>query len=149
MHAEKPYTFRPYVENDIPFIHETWRKNYYKGANYSKHLSPQEFDAAHRPIRNNILLKRDATIIVAASKEDPDVIIGWIAVQKPLQSKGMFLHYLYVKEEFRRLGIGSELVKRAIPDEPVMFTHMTRKISFIRNMSPEKFMNFHFFPHLI
>ena len=121
----KPYTFRSYELTDIPFIQSSWGNSYYEGVNGHKLLEGQDFHKHHRPIREAILNKPNIAIIVCASTEDPDLIIGYIIVEKPESSDYSVLHYVYVKQAFKRQGIARELFKRSITKKPVMYTHET------------------------
>lgn len=122
---DTPYTFRPYVRDDIPFIQNSWGRSYYTGGYGNTLLSLNEFHAHHRPIREQILEKPNIAIIVCCSKQESTLIIGYVIVEKPEESPGMILHYLYVKQDFKSEGIGKELLFKAIDQRPVLYTHKT------------------------
>ena len=149
--AEAPYTFRPYSKDDIPLIQSSWGTSYYKGGSYIQALTPQEFHATHRPIRECFFMRPTATAIVCAATSDQTTILGWIALEKPVESPGVILHYLYVKEAFREQGIGTELLEMAKKEfnGPVMFTHKTHRASIIMQKKRPIFKEYMFFPHLI
>lgn len=144
----KAYFFRPYIENDIPFIQSSWASSYYKGARYNELLTPEEFHLHHRPIREAFFKRGSSAVIICASIEDQDLIIGWIAVEKPKSSPGLILHYLYVKQAFKGEHIASELIGRALPTEPIMFTHLTEKAAKLMNKDLKRFNNYFYAPHL-
>lgn len=85
--------------------------------------------------------------IVCASNNDPTLILGWIVVETPYEERGLILHYIYVKEAFKREGIGTELFNRAIVSKPVLFTHLTEKASKILIHKNKDKMRY--IPHLI
>ena len=149
--AESPFLFRPYSNTDIPFLHSSWGESYYKGGGYIQHLTPQEFHATHRPIRECFFMRPTATAIVCAATSDPNTILGWIALEKPAESRGVIIHYLYVKESVREQGIATALIDAATDHEqgPVMFTHKTHRASVIMQKKQNRFWKFEFFPHLI
>jgi RimJ/RimL family protein N-acetyltransferase len=148
--AEPAYLFRPYIESDLNFIKSSWASSYYKGANYQDHLSPDEFHSRHRLIRDRILSKPNTAIIICASKElNPEIIMGWVLVERPEKSPGFILHYVYVKQAFKSEGIARELLSLALPQTPVLVTHLTEKASRIMANNKIKYLNFHFTPHLI
>lgn len=140
------YTFRSYVETDIPFIQSSWGSSYYKGAFYKRYLSPQDFHKHHRPIRERFFERDGTAVIVCCATDNPDLIIGWIAVEKPKESRGLILHYVYVKQAFKGEKISNELIKRALPDKPVMVTHMTERAL---NIMERKKIEYFYAPHLI
>lgn len=122
---EVPYIFRPYTKDDIPFIQSSWGNSYYDGVNGHKLLTPEEFHDHHRPIRETILNRSSVAVIVCVSRTDENLIIGYVIVEKPTISRGLILHYIYVKQAFKGERIASELLKRAVKERPVLFTHST------------------------
>lgn len=140
--------FRPFVKGDLNFVSNSWGSSYYKGASYQKHLTPDEFHKHHRPIRDKFFANPSGAIIVCASKSDENIIIGWAAVEKP-EANALILHYVYVKQAFKGWGIANELVERALPERPVLFTHLTERAERIMYSSPNnKFQDFYYCPHL-
>lgn len=125
--ADKAYTFRSYVPNDVNFIQSSWGISYFEGTPGHKQLSPEEFHKYHRPIRERALANPNVAAIICQAKNDPDHIIGWILVEKPPETPFMLCHYIYVKSTFHGEGIARELVKIALPIRPVLFTHQTQK----------------------
>lgn len=148
-----PYTFRPHLINDLPFLHSSWGKSYYEGVNGHKLLSPEEFHIHHRPIREKILSRPNVAIIICASKEDLGHIIGYIIVEKPPQSRGLILHYIYVKQVFKREGIAHKLIQMAITERPVLYTHSTiiagKIVNKFKARGREELERFFHAPHLI
>ncbi len=147
--ALQEFEFRPYIENDVNFIQSSWGNSYYTGGMIRLHLSPQEFHEFHRPIRTNFFMRPTATAIVCVWKKDPSLIIGWIAVEKPKKSPGLILHYLYVKQAFKHEGVAQKLLKMALPDRPVLYTHSTERAQRLMRKHGELFTEFVFAPHLI
>ncbi len=147
--ADKVYFFRPFTPDDLNFVSNSWGSSYYKGANYHKHFSPDEFHAHHRPIRDRFFKNDCGAIIVCCSKEDPNIIIGWIAVEKPKNASGLILHYLYVKQAFKGWGIARELIGAALPSRPVMVTHLTERADRIMYAKSKEFEEFYLTPHII
>lgn len=79
------------------------------------------------------LLARGAVIEVAGVKGRPDDILGYRCSERVRD--GVALHYAYVKDPYRRRGLGSELVRRAEREHDEQaeagarrrfFTHRTR-----------------------
>jgi len=145
------YTFRPYRASDIPFIHNSWGNTYYVGAEYSGLISPKDFHKYHREIRENFFRRPTTTVILCVSNETPDLILGWIAVEKMEESKGLILHYLDVKQGFKKEKIATELIKRALPERPIYYTHLTEMAARIirKQRRKNQLMDFHYRPHLV
>jgi hypothetical protein len=142
------YALRPYKESDLNFIQNSWGASYYKGADYLDYLSPKEFNSKHRPIREELLKKPTIACIIACDSQDEDLILGWILVEKP-KGKGLLLHYLYVKEAFKGEGISEELIKKALPEKPILVTHMTDRARKIIKKKKEFFKDYYYAHHLI
>ncbi len=150
---DKPYIFRPYLLNDIPFIQSSWGNSYFSGVNGHGILLPEDFHSHHRPIRDKILSKSNIAIIVCCSKDDQGLIIGYSIVEKP-HSPGLILHYIYVKQAFKKEGIAKHLIKMSLSERPVLYTHATTIVHKIMSKykargKAEVFDRFLFTPHLI
>lgn len=143
MEAADVYSLRPHRDTDLNFIQNSWGSSYYKGADFVNFLSPKEFNAQHRPIREELLLNPNVAIIIACNANDEDLILGWILVEKP-KGEGLILHYLYVKEAFKGEGIADELIKKALPNKPIMVTHMTDRARKIIRKKTEYFKYFEY-----
>jgi len=57
---------------------------------------------------------KDATILIAASEEDEDHILGWLAYTEELGFPTLL--YIFVKKRLRHHGIGHGLVRHQFPD---------------------------------
>jgi GNAT superfamily N-acetyltransferase len=109
-------------------------------------MSAKVFHEHHRPIRDRILYERgNATVIVCCSKEDPWLIIAWIAVEQLDDS--LTIHYVYVKEAFKGLGIARRLVNMVSKGDVIYFTHLTDKMSKIAKARRDH--RYKYVPHLV
>jgi ribosomal protein S18 acetylase RimI-like enzyme len=79
---------------------------------------------------HDIILKKiltNCTLLVACDPEDTDVIWGYVAFDQV----DPVLHFVYVKGAFRRMGIGTRLLRQFMnslpgdPLEPVIVSHRT------------------------
>ncbi len=92
---------RPGCPDDYNFILSTWlRSTWYAKTNATTLKKPTYFKAKHAEIDK---LLRASVVLVAAAKDDPDVIYGY----------GVFGEsgpvWLYVKKEWRNAGIATAL----------------------------------------
>lgn len=94
-------------------------------------------------MRDRVFERDNLAMIVCAASEEPDQILGWVAIEVMPENVGTILHYVYVKELYRREGLAKELISRAIPNKnPVYFTHETRAgLKLIKD-------DYHYAPHL-
>lgn len=139
--------FRPYGPSDRNFIESSWADSYFQACRLKDLLSPQDFHAYHRPLRARFFERPNATVIIAAAPDDPDHILGWLALE--IVPNATLLHYVYVKSSYRRdYGIASKLIERSIPHGPVLYTHFTPRAAKIMATHQDRFHDFRFSPHL-
>ena len=104
-----PIDLRPCSDIDTPFIFSSWLRSYassaYGGDNYYKR---------HHQVIEQLMARPGVRMLAATPKEDPQTIIGWSAQEDSV------LHYVYVKEAFRRMGVATLLV-----GEYDTITHLT------------------------
>jgi GNAT superfamily N-acetyltransferase len=62
---------------------------------------------------------RGATALVTCAADDPDQILGFLVHEGPV------VHYLYVKELFRRKGLATALLDSAQIPPVFFYTHRT------------------------
>lgn len=146
--TDKPYAFRAYINDDIPFIMSSWGKSFYKGRSFKTFLSPSEFTALHRPVTKAFFSRPTSTVILCVSEKDPSLIMGWAAIEKAVRP-GIILHYVYVKEAFKKEGIASQLLAKALPINPVYYTHLTSRASYLMDLNKERYSNYQYEPAYI
>lgn len=106
-------THRSYHPTDKAFIFATWLRGYKGGAQWFRKIPGQIFQLHYQRVIQKLL--EDRTIKIACLLEDPDVIIGYCIY------KGDRVDWVYVKENWRKIGIAKDLL-------PATFTsvsHMT------------------------
>lgn len=112
-------------DGDTNFILSTWLKSYYealrhygqKGCPYPK--DDVFFQGHQAEIKNNLSAM---SVMVCVAPDDENQIIGWLA------HKGECLHYVYVKQVFRKLGVAKALIKQAPASS---YSHHTRFSKYI------------------
>lgn len=147
MNPESEFVFRPYLPEDRAFIESSWASSYYSACRIKDLLSPEDFHAFHRPLRERFFQRPNATAIVACADDDPNHILGWIAVE--ILPNSSVLHYVYVKSAYRRdYGLAKKLLFRALLPGPVLYTHLTPRAAHIMALDADTFKRFRFCPHL-
>lgn len=96
---------RPAQSDDIPFIYATWLRSYRNDSVIGMSTKKATFYDSYKLVIDQILNDTSATIRVMALEDSPATILGYAV------GNGVTLHYCYVKESFRRLGLGKELVR--------------------------------------
>lgn len=143
---EADIEFRPYSVSDIPCIRSNWANSFYKGNQNHKLIPPHDFHMAHRSIIDRFFMRPTATIIVCSRAGDPDLILGWIALE--ILPSATLIHYIYVKFTYKGQKLTRELLSKIPKDKPIIATHMTEKASRIMGAKHENFKEWNFIPHM-
>lgn len=95
-----PVSIRDMVSGDVPLIYDSWIHSC---------LPSQRRDWGNNAFklrrRIDALIRRGSEVKVAIFPEDGDVILGWACAEPP-----SVLHYVYVKEVYRRQGVAATLL---------------------------------------
>jgi len=123
---EEHLIIRGLSENDIPFIVDSWINSYFGESDFTKTIRQSIFYKFHRLIVKAILKRPSVSIQVAADKEDPDVIFGYL-VSENLPEYNVF-HYIYVKRSFNGYGVAAKMINEC-PNglTGAHATHQTRR----------------------
>lgn len=100
-------TFRDPQPGDIALVLDSWSKGY-RNSKWAGTVPNNLWHETHTAAVTQ-LLARGARLLVLCSAARPDQIVGyacWEAVQG-----GLCVHYLYVKDPFRRKGLGTALLR--------------------------------------
>ncbi len=116
-----PYNIREAIPSDIPFIYNSWLKSFRFGNLDSRTMRTSVFYENYREVVDNIL--EQSQVVVACLPDEPSVILGYMVFHKSI------IHYMFVKESFRRLGIATTLFKTHVGYGHVTYTHITNEIT--------------------
>ena len=115
------FRIRRVEKQDIPFILSSWLKSFWNAPAvrgmtktlYFRH----EREAAVRLIQQS-------SIVMAVNPEDGDEIYGYIVYE--VVDGAYIMHYVYVKQAYRRKGLATNLIVRTIGDcEVAFYSHRT------------------------
>lgn len=110
-----PLGIRPGVFEDLNFVVDAWLKSQRFEA--GRHMEQQLYFARMRPRVMSILER--AHVHVAHNPDDAWQIYGFIV------SEIGVLHYVHVKQPFRRFGFARRLYEHVNPEhEPMVCTHV-------------------------
>lgn len=98
---DTPWAIRGPEESDIPFIYATWLNSNYTDTDFRRSVRKSVYFEAYKRIIDNILLS--AKVSVACKSDTPSVIYGYLVTE------GNVIHYSFVKDAFRSLGIAKSL----------------------------------------
>lgn len=112
--------YRPAEESDLNFIFSTWCKGLLGGNDFYRMIDPKAFYENYGEFLKRKLAKPGVLVLIACLKETPDVIIGYSVTEK---IKGLnVVHWVYVKKDWRRIGIAKEI----LPSQIHIATSMTK-----------------------
>lgn len=106
--------------DDISFIYATWLRSYRLGSGLGLASGKSAYFHTYNRIIDHILGRDQTTALVAALADEPTVILGYLI------SDESALHYAFVKEPFRRMGIARALYEACQTKRPCFITHKTR-----------------------
>ena len=109
------FSTRPMQASDEGFVFSAWLAGFgdsdptarvfgYRG------LRPEWWLSWHRTIEQLLVLPNTRTLVAHVIGE-PNQLLGFVSGAAP-----NILHWLYVKQAYRRLGIGTTLLRAAFPD---------------------------------
>jgi GNAT superfamily N-acetyltransferase len=125
------WELRPMREDDRNYVLSSWLNSYAEVGRRPRLVDPRtrelqdeggEFRGTRRGVYFRVYqpiveaLVGRSTIVVATLPEEPDVVLGWMAVE------GDCLHYLLVKPRWRRLGIARWLIEQ-LDGMNAVYTH--------------------------
>jgi GNAT superfamily N-acetyltransferase len=105
-------TIRIATQSDLRFIRSSWFDSYWHC--YAKKKIEGVVYRSEMRLSIERLLKR-SNVLVAFFDEVPDEVLGWSACE------GQTCHYVYVKGDYRRQGLGKGLV----PPQILYYSHAT------------------------
>ncbi len=107
---------RDAVADDLNFIYATWLRGLYYASAFYSAIEKDVFFKEYESVIKRILAKEGVVVKVSCLKEAPDVVLGY-AIFEPQRA----LHYVFVKQVWRRQGLAKELV----PNDLINVTHLT------------------------
>lgn len=127
--------FRP--EEDQAFIFSSWLRTYKHHSYFAKRIKHALFFKGHHAVIEHILEKPTTTVAIACPKGDLDTILGYL-VYEPAKESRPVIHFVFVKEPFRRMGMAKTLFKsQHIDINNIFFTHWTFPVDELINKHPE------------
>jgi hypothetical protein len=114
---------RQYIAaTDKAFVYSTWLRNYKHSSYFAKRIKPHVFFKGHQAVIDHLLNKNSCKVFIASPKNDSETILGYLACEPSLS----VVHFTFVKEAFRNMGIAKALFKEAgVDTSKIILTHWT------------------------
>ena len=131
---------RELKESDVNFILATWCRSAYSNATGYREKQSIFHKGLERVIKRRYE-QGDLLVYIACDSDDPDFILGF-AVFGYVYS----LHYVYVKEAFKRLGVAKALLSFFYKNKKeITVSFWTKDIDHIKKMYQVTYDRFKFF----
>ena len=114
------------------FVLSTWKRSLRKDNDYYRLIDADAYDEAYDIYLAGLVRKPNAEFRLSVFDDDQDLIEAWSLVE------GDTLHYVYVRPELRRKGIGLLLVPLGIQ----WFSQITKTGMLIWSYPPWRHMRF-------
>lgn len=114
---------RPPAASEAPFIYRNWLDSYFP--EQRARVKKTVYYAGHHALIERLLAR--SRCLVACNVDDPDQLYGFAVGESfgaPMSSV-FALHYVYVKQTFRRMGIGGRLVLALSNGADIHHSHET------------------------
>ena len=117
-----PILYRQVLEEDKPFLFNSWLKSFRQGT-LAANVDNSIYYTNHHKLVEKILSK--SKTIICCNSDDPSIIYGYVTYQ--IVDGQFVLHYLYIKNIYRKLGLGRKLLAETKHDFNVLgcYTHQT------------------------
>lgn len=112
--------------SDLNFIYSTWMNSFWSDSQ-KPYRTAESFQKFYPQIIDYLLSV--SNIAIACKKDEEDVIYGYAIAQRPVA------HYVFVKEDFRNMGIASSLLERLEAGD--VYTHSTGTLRRILRHQPD------------
>lgn len=100
---------RPAEANDMRFVRKHWLASARSGYAY-RNMREGDFTRSYSRIIDRLLER--SLVLVVASKDNPDRLVGFSVSEHP-NDKAAIVHYVYVKFDWRKVGIARALAQAA------------------------------------
>lgn len=107
--------------SDVPLITATWLRTYRSNSRWIVRIMEGCYFNEHNSLIKKALI--NSRTIVACDPSDPEHIIGYLVGVN--RKKADYLHYIYVKQIFRRHGVAGELLNEFIKNDDCYNSHET------------------------
>jgi hypothetical protein len=113
---------RALEEPEINFVYHSWLRSLRSGNSFYKSIPSIIYFENHRKQLYKILDRSHC--LVASPKDHPEIIVAYI-VWENFDDKKEIIHYIYVKSDYRVMGLANLLVEVAAGDRNIVVTHKT------------------------
>lgn len=112
-----------FAAQDKPFVTNSWLKSFQGESSFTEDMPHHIYYRWHGEIINRILSRSTTTVFIAASRDDSDVILGYLVTE--MIRDFHIAHYVYVKRSCNGLGV-CKMLFESMPEKVEYASHITR-----------------------
>ena len=112
---------RGFEAGDKSFLYDAWLKSFKNTSDFAKRIPDGIFFHEHGEKITAMAMRSTARVVVATLDDEPGLILGFAAYEV---DPGC-LHYVYVREAWRKVGIARKMLGAAHLSGRVLFSHWT------------------------
>lgn len=90
--------------SEVGFVYKSWLGSYKNHADVTPYSM---YRKVYQHYLDRIMRRGECAVILAVHPEHPEQIFGFVCTEKSSPT----LHYIYVKEDYRRTGVGTDLLE--------------------------------------
>ena len=136
MSETPPFHMRPPMQGDIQFILSSWLKSF-RNSEFANYIPNKLYYEFHGSLVKNIIAR--SLVSILCDVEDPEHVYGYVVYE--LLGDVFILHYIYIKYNFRNLGLCRTALKAVYPqfgNVESFITHPDKVLSRIVNNEIKK-----------
>jgi len=111
---------RAIEEEELSFVYHSWLHSLRAGSLHYKGIPSSVYYNNHKRKLYKVLDRSNT--IVATPKDHPEIIAGYIVWE---DKDPAVIHYIYVKSDYRKMGLGSLFKEVAASGRDLIGTHRT------------------------
>ena len=104
--------------SDIAFVYDTFLNSVKHCSSLGKSCRSRVFFEEYKQVIDKLLTQSKTTVACLPNNED--VIVGYMISSEPLT-----VHFIFIKEIFRDLGVATSLIRDAFPDLDLRMHNLT------------------------
>lgn len=93
------------------FIYNSWLHSY-RSSHFARPIESRTYYKFHHAVIERILARPTCSVLIATHKDTPTIILGYMVLDSLTSPT---IHFVYVKQPFRRLGIAKALLEQCRP----------------------------------
>lgn len=105
-----PCHMRPPMQGDIQFILSSWLKSY-RNSDFANYIPNKLYYEFHEALVKQVIARSMVSIL--CDVEDPEHVYGYVVYE--MLGDVFILHYIYIKYNYRNLGLGQKALKAVYP----------------------------------